>query len=116
MTPRSPTITGDELDDQSWSLLNKSVFRFEDAWNGGVRPDIGAFLPSLNGILRERVLVELIKVDQENCWRGGVQRLLEAYLSDWPELSTREDTLVELLKRRMPHAVNLRQTSQLSRA
>ncbi|MGA2032912.1 MAG: hypothetical protein ABSG68_11680 [Thermoguttaceae bacterium] len=97
MTHRSPTITGDELDDQSWSLLNKSVFRFEDAWNGGVRPDIGAFLPSLNGILRERVLVELVKVDQENCWRGGLQRLLEAYVSDWPELGTREDTLVELL-------------------
>ena len=96
--------------------LTSPSFALRTLGTEGFALDIGAFLPSLNGILRERVLVELIKVDQENCWRGGVQRLLEAYLSDWPELTTREDALVELLKCRMPHAVNLRHTAQLSRA
>lgn len=97
MKPRNPTTTGGELDDQSWSLLNRSIFHFEDAWNGGVVPDIAAFLPKANGLLRERILVELIKVDQENRWRRGVCQLIESYLADWPELNARKNALVELL-------------------
>jgi hypothetical protein len=97
MTPQIPTTEWTELDDESWYVLNRAVFRFEDAWNRHGFPDIAAFVPNSNAMLLEHVLVELIKVDQEKRWRRGVHRPLEAYLSDWPELYVREAALVELI-------------------
>ncbi len=43
------------------------------------------------------VLQELIKVDQERLWRAGKRKLLENYLTEWPELSQKAEVVVGLL-------------------
>ena len=47
--------------------------------------------------MRRRTLIELVKVDQELRWQAGEHRLLESYLSDWPELSSDPELVTELL-------------------
>lgn len=85
------------LDVESWRTLNKTVRRLESAWQAG-RPELGEFIPDDSGPLRTSTLIQLIKVDQELSWESGERRVLESYLSDWPELAADTDALTELLE------------------
>src|SRR5207253_224416 len=72
--------------DATEALLDQAVGRLEEAWQCAPPPDLAPFLPAVAEPARRRLLIELIKVDQEYRWRRGDRRLLEAYLRDWPEL------------------------------
>ena len=87
-----------DLDDQSWAVLADAVREFEQSWHSDAATDIGQFLPTAANPLRERVLVELVKVDQEYRWEQGEQRRVEDYLADWPDLGGRDAILAELLE------------------
>jgi hypothetical protein len=56
-----------------------------------------SFLPAAENPLRLRILVELVKVDQEQRWCRGDFRPVEAYLVDWPELGNEPNVLAELI-------------------
>ncbi len=86
------------LDPYSGDLLDEAVEGLETSWLLGGTGDIAALAPPLGHPLRERVLIELVKVDQEYRWRSGQRRLLEAYLAEWPELGQKEDIVCELLR------------------
>ena len=64
-----------DLDDRGWLVLHQCVRRLEDGWKQGKPPEIEPILPPPSDPTRERVLVELIKFDQENRWRAGEQQL-----------------------------------------
>jgi len=84
------------LDDNDWSRLSLSVRELEGAWQSN-RPELGQFVPPRSDPLRLRVLVELIKVDQERSWQRKECRRLESYLAEWPEVGEVFDAVVELL-------------------
>ena len=81
-----------------WELLDDLVERFEEAWREQGVASLEAFVPSTDSLHRQRVLVELVKVDQEFHWAAGRPRRLEDYLDDWPELRDDDDVLLELLE------------------
>jgi serine/threonine protein kinase len=87
------------LNDQEWSILNAAVNQLNELWKVSICPDLGPLQPSTDGSLRMRVLVELIKEDQEHRRDAGLEeRALEAYLADWPELPDEPAILAELLE------------------
>jgi hypothetical protein len=56
--------------------------------------DLGALLASCRGLTLPR-LVEALRADQAQRWRGGQRVLAEAYLEAFPELAaSAEDALV----------------------
>ena len=59
---------------------------------------LGDLLPEPGHPLRRCVLQELVRVDQELRWKSGDCRLIESYLSEWPELGSEPAELVELLE------------------
>ena len=87
-----------DLDDQSWAVLADAVGELEQSWQSDAATDIGQLVPTVANPLRRRVLVELVKVDQEFRWERGEQRRVEDYLADWPELGGKDTILVELLE------------------
>jgi eukaryotic-like serine/threonine-protein kinase len=89
---------GSMYDDSDWELLDDLVERFEEAWRQQGVASLEAFVPAPDSPHRQRVLVELVKVDQEFHWAAGQPRRLEDYLNDWPELRADQDVLVELLE------------------
>ena len=98
MSTLSPTAG--ELDDQSWCRLSRVLDEFERLWQRHADPPPGIAamkLPPPGDPLRGRVLIELVKTDQEYRWRGGEPRKLAIYLKDWPELhsSTATQELLE---------------------
>ena len=84
-------------DDRSWFRADEAVQRLEDQWQHTPAPDLTQFVPAPSDPLRERVLLELIKVDQEYRWQAGEQRRIEEYLKEWPELSRETVLVAELL-------------------
>jgi serine/threonine protein kinase/formylglycine-generating enzyme required for sulfatase activity len=86
----------DDRDKDSGERLQKIIERFEDAWRNGTGPSIVEFLPP-GGTERIEALVELIPVDQERRFKAGVGLRLEAYLEQFPELSTNRDAVLELI-------------------
>ena len=86
-----------DLDDESWKLLDDLLERFEQSWQTAPPPEMTDFVPSAGHGLRERFLIELIKVDQEYRWESGQKTPLEAYLDDWPELRQKPAVVAELL-------------------
>ncbi len=72
--------------DSLWNVLDTTVERFEDAWRQHGDAALEDFVPEPDCRYRRRVLVELVKVDQELRWAAGQHRLLEDYLRQWPEL------------------------------
>jgi len=93
-----PTDAAVSLDERSWDAMSEAVEGFEAAWQTAFAPGIAQFLPPADDPLRRRVLVELIKVDQEYRWDSGDRRLLESYQADWPALADHPHLLTELLQ------------------
>ena len=87
-----------ELDDRAWGLLADAVRRLEDSWQTSGTADLSEFVPPGHEPLRQQVLVELIKVDQEFNYDSGHPRPLEEYLQEWPELTNQPDAMVELIE------------------
>jgi len=86
-----------DLDDASWEFLDDVLERFEESWRAAPPPQIEDFVPPPDHGLRERVLVELIKVDEEYRWESAQKQLLETYLGEWPELRDKPAIVAELL-------------------
>jgi len=95
---KPPVHPATRWDDQRQSLLDEAVEGLENSWQASGDGDIARFVPPPGHALRERVLVELIKVDQEYRSASGQPRRLETYLTDWPELSGKASVAHELLE------------------
>ena len=89
---------GESLSDAAWDVIDKAVWQLEEAWRHAQQPNISLFVPPWGNPLRQRVLVELIKVDQECRWKSGIPTRTEDYLRAWPELSSRANVIAELLE------------------
>jgi WD40 repeat protein/predicted Ser/Thr protein kinase len=87
-----------EVEDQNWSVLRDAVRTLEESWRTGSSSGFVDLLPSADHPFRQRVLIELIKVDQEFRWRSQNPRLLEDYLTQWGELSSQAEVVRELLE------------------
>ncbi len=85
-------------DDEVWDVVDQAVQRLEESRVVGGDSDLRQLVPPPDDPQRERVLLTLIKVDQEHRWRHGERRALEAYLEDWPELANKPIVLAELLE------------------
>jgi serine/threonine protein kinase len=90
--------SADKWSADGWALVNEAVEGVEQSWRVARKADLAQFAPPIGHPLRERVLVELIKVDQEYQWSADTQRLTETYLTDWPELDGKPHVLRELLE------------------
>ncbi len=93
-----PAASVADLDDADWALLSQAVATFENSWQSAPDPGFADLLPSPEHPLRQRVLVELVKVDQEFHWRAGKRQVVETYLREWPELLSDRAVLTELLR------------------
>lgn len=96
MSQHSVDSLGD-LDDSDWDALEEAVRRFEDSWRTGKSPDLSRYLPDRPAGVRQRALLELVKVDSEYQLQAGHLRPVEVYLDSWPELRVPEAT-IELLE------------------
>src|SRR5689334_10222011 len=88
--------------------LERSVSRFETAWQSGSRPNLAQFLPATER-LRLPVLRELVHVDLEFRRKAGESARPEEYLELFPELRTQTQFLQSLMlaKDRMPQEQQL---------
>lgn len=85
------------LTEEEWEFLDQAGQRMEEAWRNSVDVDLSEFVPLPSHPLRERTLIELIKIDQERRWVARCPKPLEEYLAQWPELKGNERSLLELL-------------------
>lgn len=80
------------LKTESWEQLQDIAERFEVAWKkasgSADAPDLDAFLPPPDHVLRITALHELVKLDLESRWRKGISYILEHYIERFPELGT----------------------------
>ncbi len=75
-----------QLSDDS-SDLEAALEAFSSAWDeSDTPPEIGEYTDSVAPELRGELLVELVKLDLERRWQGGLRRLIEDYLQDYPQL------------------------------
>lgn len=84
-------------EEEQYDFLEEVVFRLEESWRTRGDAEIADLLIAPEHPLRVRLLVDLIKVDQEYRWELGRRKRLEDYLEDWPELRENSGTLQELL-------------------
>lgn len=74
---------------QVWAVVGEHLEAFAQAWEtSGPPPDLARFLPPDPPPVRRLVLVELVKLDLDNRVHRGIDRPLEGYLRDFPELAT----------------------------
>src|SRR6266545_7961217 len=69
-----------------WAAVSEHLDAFGRAWEDGP-PALGRFLPTGPPDVRRLVLVELVKFDLEYRLRQGLDRPLEDYLGEFPELA-----------------------------
>jgi len=86
-----------DIEPEIWTTLGRAIERLEDSWDSQAPVPLGHLLPDEGRPFRRCMLLELIRVDQELRWRSGEPRLIETYLSEWPELAGQPEVLVELL-------------------
>ncbi len=86
-----------ELTHDEFTVISNAVHEFEALWRQTRNPAIEPFLPQPDEPLRLRLLIELLRIDQEHRWQRGEHRLLEKYLQDWPELTSQPTAIQELL-------------------
>ena len=93
------SLTDDALKTGEWKLLAATVREFENAcMQGDGTRNFDEYLPAEDDPLRQPVLVELIKVDQELSWNSPPGKSLESYLQAWPELAARPSLVADLLR------------------
>lgn len=79
-------------------VVDEAVQRLENLWQTERDADLTTLVPPAESAAHQRVLVELIKVDQEHRWELAQRKRLEAYLLEWPELKQAPDLIRELLE------------------
>jgi WD40 repeat protein/serine/threonine protein kinase len=89
-------LPGTPAEEEDAQALEQLIGRFEEAWQCGSAPTLGAFLADVT-TLRPRVLVELVHVDLEYRLKAGQAVRVESYLQDFPELASDPETLAELV-------------------
>lgn len=81
--------------------IEECLLQFEREWQQDRTPDIPAYLERLSAEgLRRPLLLELVCLDLEYCWRTGGQHskpLLGDYLRQFPELGSLESVPLELI-------------------
>ncbi len=98
-----------ELDDADWALISEALGQLEEAWKAGkwAQGDSPIFadtkigtvpIPPPDNRLHQRMLADLIKIDQECHWRRGNRQKLETYLARWPKLGQDLAVLAELVE------------------
>ena len=87
----------ESLSDSDWETIDAALRQLEKTWRHAPQPDIGSLVPPTDNPLRLRVLVELIKADQECRWKSGIPTKIEDYFHDWPELLGQVSVILELL-------------------
>ncbi|NOX53926.1 MAG: protein kinase, partial [Planctomycetes bacterium] len=87
-----------KLEHSDWTLIDRAVEELEIAWQSGRPIALAEWVPPPGDRLREPILVELIKVDQEFRWRNGEPKPLEEYLREWPELAHQPALVTELVQ------------------
>src|SRR5262245_23990610 len=85
-----------QLANPSWDDCEDLIQSFEEAWHGGERPSIDAFLRG-EGAGRRALLVELIHVDLEFRLKAGEEARVESYLQAYPELDPDCPTILGLV-------------------
>src|SRR5947208_15689751 len=70
----------------SWVEGEALVEAFDNAYLADVGTDLAAFLPPPGHPHRLSVLEELVRIDLEHHWAGGLPRWIEEYRSHFPEL------------------------------
>jgi lipoprotein NlpI len=78
-----------------WESLDRVVKAFEDAWQSGGRPDLGAFLVG-TGEARRALLAELAHVDLERRLKAGDPARAEDYLRYLEDLTRDAEVIAEL--------------------
>ena len=96
--PDTKLVSYEELAHDDWTALSDAVLQFEALWQQTSAPSIRPYLRSEGDPLRLRLLIELVRVDQEHRWKRGDRRQVEDYLKDWPELGEQPQALAELLQ------------------
>jgi serine/threonine protein kinase len=87
------------------------IRRFEDAWKGQSRPQIGTYLPTGPG--HTRLLLELVHVELEYRLESGDSARVEEYLDRYPELTVERSVVLDLIaaehthRRRREHDLGL---------
>jgi serine/threonine protein kinase/formylglycine-generating enzyme required for sulfatase activity len=74
------------LSPSEWRELQFVLSRFERAWQGSGRADLGDFLAGHGPRLGPVVFLELVKSELEIRWRRGERPLVEEYLRHYPAL------------------------------
>jgi serine/threonine-protein kinase len=78
------------LQSDSTQHMEELIEQFEDAWQGGLRPDIEEFLPDESESrpeFRSKVLGELVRIDWEFRLKGGEVPTEADYCPRFPELA-----------------------------
>ena len=87
-----------DADGQVWTMISDAIQRLEASWATGSAVSLASLLPDTGHDVRRRVLLELIKVDQEYRWKSGDRKRTEAYLDEWPKLGSDREAVLELLE------------------
>lgn len=78
----------DQPEPADWSEVAAAIEALHAAWEAeSAIPSLTDFVPPAGSASRQRLLLELIKVDMEQRWSRGLRRLVEDYAADFPELS-----------------------------
>jgi predicted ATPase len=80
----------------AWSLCERQIKAFEQAWRTGSSPALTDFLQGEGGA-RLALLVELVHVDLEFRLKAGQSVRVEHYLGAYPELATDRTTTLDLI-------------------
>ena len=87
----------DPLRTEHFDRLGAHLDSFIAAWDTGGEPDIADHLPAADDTLRTQTLLELVKIDLEYRWANGTGRLLDVYVSRFPELTGDDGPAAELI-------------------
>jgi len=81
-----------------WEALETAVERLEQAWLRSDEVHLNEILVDFDDAIRQRLLIELIKLDQEKRWANQSKRYVEDYLEQCPQLKREHDAIAELLR------------------
>lgn len=97
-TSDRPFIAAADLNREGWLALSAAVAAFERANRQSPAADPAEFLMDGPPEIRQRTLIELLKVDLEHRWERREQARIEEYFERWPKLARLPDARRELLE------------------
>ncbi len=68
--------------------LDATIDAFESEYCAGRTPAIGEHLPAKGDVDFQEILLELVRVDIEHRWHLQIQRSIDSYLEEFPELNS----------------------------